>query len=102
MRPNCPGHSLGMYMTTHTLLSPLLRNHIVSSTIEHPAVEATIQALPKASTRITWVAPNTQGVVDPEAVAKGNSKFTSGFPLVLRSKQANTYQLIYLLISACL
>jgi cysteine desulfurase len=46
--------------------------HIVASAIEHSAVKATLLALvenPEDGWEVTWVRPNADGVVAPEAVA---------------------------------
>ncbi|MBQ9045934.1 MAG: cysteine desulfurase [Oscillospiraceae bacterium] len=44
--------------------------HIISSQVEHDAVRRSLDALEKEGYKITRLAPNTQGGIDPEQVAQ--------------------------------
>jgi cysteine desulfurase len=57
------------WATRLTTLRDVAPPHIVTTTIEHHAVLHTAQALERQGFAVTYVAPDEQGIVDPEAIA---------------------------------
>ena len=51
-------------------LEPLGKRHLVTSGIEHEAVLRTMTALERRGWRVTRVAPDGHGVVQPDAIAR--------------------------------
>ncbi len=73
-------------------LEPMGRRHLVTSAIEHEAVLTTMRALERRGWRITRVAPDRSGVVQPAAIAAALADDTALLSLMHANNEIGTLQ----------
>lgn len=73
-------------------LEPLGRRHLVTSAVEHEAVLTTMRALERRGWRVTRIAPDSTGVVSPEAVAAALTDDTALLSLMHANNEVGTLQ----------
>ena len=73
-------------------LEPLGKRHIVTSSIEHEAVLTTLRALERRGWRVTRVAPDRNGVVQPDAIAAALEDDTALLSLMHGNNEVGTLQ----------
>lgn len=73
-------------------MEPLGRKHLVTSGLEHEAVLTTMRALERRGWRVTRVAPDRHGVVDPDAIAEALTDDTALLTLMLANNEIGTIQ----------
>ncbi len=66
--------------------------HIIVSAIEHPAVLGNAELLEKAGYRLTRIAPNTAGIIEPEAIAEAVTDDTALVAVMLVNNELGTLQ----------
>jgi cysteine desulfurase NifS/selenium donor protein len=69
-------------------------NHIITSTIEHPAVFEVCQYLEKQGFEITYLPVNAQGLVSPDAVEQAITSKTILITIMHANNEVGTIQLI--------
>jgi cysteine desulfurase len=67
-------------------------NHIIVSQVEHFSVLHPVKSLEKAGFKVTQVAPDKQGIIDPEAVAKAITKETVLVSIMHSNNEIGTLQ----------
>lgn len=75
-------------------LEPLGKRHLVTSSIEHEAVLNTMRALERRGWRVTRVAPDRHGVVQPDAVAAALTDDTALLSLMHGNNEIGTLQAV--------
>jgi cysteine desulfurase len=73
-------------------LEPLGKRHLVTSSIEHEAVLTTVRALERRDWRVTRVAPDRNGVVQPDAIAAALDDDTALLSLMHANNEVGTVQ----------
>jgi cysteine desulfurase len=73
-------------------LEPLGKRHLVTSSIEHEAVLTTMRALERRGWRVTRVAPDRHGVVQPDAIAAALTDDTALLSLMHANNEVGTLQ----------
>ncbi len=73
-------------------LEPLGRRHLVTSSLEHEAVLTTMRALERRGWRITRVAPDRHGVVQPDAIGAALTDDTALLSLMHANNEVGTLQ----------
>jgi cysteine desulfurase len=73
-------------------LEPLGKRHLVTSSIEHEAVLTTMRALERRGWRVTRVAPDHHGVVQPDAIAAALTDDTALLSLMHANNEVGTLQ----------
>ena len=73
-------------------LEPLGKRHLVTSSIEHEAVLTTMRALERRGWRVTRVAPDRHGVVQPDAIAAALDDDTALLSLMHANNEIGTLQ----------
>ncbi len=73
-------------------LEPLGRRHLVTSALEHEAVLTTMRALERRGWRVTRVAPDRHGVVQPDAIEAALSDDTALLSLMHANNEIGTLQ----------
>ncbi|MEK7179858.1 MAG: cysteine desulfurase family protein [Patescibacteria group bacterium] len=66
--------------------------HIITSTIEHPAVAQALQAVEKMGGRVTYLEPTEEGIVSAEAVAEALTKDTILVSIMYANNEIGTVQ----------
>jgi cysteine desulfurase len=69
-------------------------NHIIVSQVEHFSVLHPVKSLEKSGFKVTSIAPDRQGVIDPEAVKKAITKETVLVSIMHSNNEIGTLQLI--------
>lgn len=64
------GGTESMNMLIKGLITPLQSNHIITSSVEHSCVYATVKQLESQGAKATFLSPGLFGAVSPEAVEK--------------------------------
>ncbi len=72
--------------------APSGRRHLVASAIEHEAILATLRQLEKRGWSVTLVAPDGQGVVDPDEVDAACTEATALVSIMLANNEVGTLQ----------
>ena len=67
-------------------------NHIIVSQVEHFSVLHPVKSLEKSGFKVTQVAPDKQGIIDPEAVAKAMTKETVLVSIMHSNNEIGTLQ----------
>jgi len=67
-------------------------NHIIVSQVEHFSVLHPVKSLEKAGFKVTQVAPDKQGIIDPAAVAKAITKETVLVSIMHSNNEIGTLQ----------
>jgi cysteine desulfurase len=67
-------------------------NHIIVSQVEHFSVLHPVKSLEKAGFKVTQVAPDKQGIIDPESVAKAITKETVLVSIMHSNNEIGTLQ----------
>ncbi len=67
-------------------------NHIIVSQIEHFSVLHPVKSLEKAGFKVTSIAPDKQGIIDPEAVAKAITRETVLVSIMHSNNEIGTMQ----------
>jgi cysteine desulfurase len=67
-------------------------NHIIVSQVEHFSVLHPVKSLEKAGFKVTQIAPDKQGIIDPEAVAKAITKETVLVSIMHSNNEIGTLQ----------
>jgi cysteine desulfurase len=67
-------------------------NHIIVSQVEHFSVLHPVKSLEKAGFKVTQVAPDKQGIIDPDAVAKAITKETVLVSIMHSNNEIGTLQ----------
>lgn len=73
-------------------LEPLGRRHLVTSALEHEAVLTTMRALERRGWRVTRVAPDRHGVVQPDAIEAALTDDTALLSLMHANNEIGTLQ----------
>ena len=73
-------------------LEPFGKRHLVTSSIEHEAVLTTLRALERRGWRVTRVAPDRDGVVQPDAIAAAFDDDTALLSLMHANNEIGTLQ----------
>ena len=67
-------------------------NHIIVSQVEHFSVLHPVKSLEKSGFKVTSIAPDRQGIIDPEAVAKAITKETVLVSIMHSNNEIGTLQ----------
>ena len=67
-------------------------NHIIVSQVEHFSVLHPVKSLEKSGFKVTAIAPDKQGIIDPEAVAKAITKETVLVSIMHSNNEIGTLQ----------
>jgi cysteine desulfurase len=67
-------------------------NHIIVSQVEHFSVLHPVKSLEKSGFKVTSIAPDKQGIIDPEAVAKAITKETVLVSIMHSNNEIGTLQ----------
>jgi cysteine desulfurase len=67
-------------------------NHIIVSQVEHFSVLHPVKSLEKSGFKVTSIAPDKQGIIDPEAVAKAITKDTVLVSIMHSNNEIGTLQ----------
>lgn len=67
-------------------------NHIIVSQVEHFSVLHPVKSLEKSGFKVTSIAPDKQGIIDPEAVAKAITKETILVSIMHSNNEIGTLQ----------
>jgi cysteine desulfurase len=62
------GGTEGLNMVLRGICSPLFQGHIITSSVEHPAVHSTVKYLETLGVKATYLEPGLWGAITPEAV----------------------------------
>jgi cysteine desulfurase len=73
-------------------MEPLGKRHLVTAALEHEAVLTTAKALERRGWRVTRVAPNAHGIVEPDAVAAALADDTALLSLMHANNEVGTIQ----------
>ncbi len=73
-------------------LEPLGKRHLVTTALEHEAILTTMRALERRGWRVTRVAPDGHGVVDPDAVAAALTDDTALVTVMHANNEIGTLQ----------
>ena len=67
-------------------------NHIITSSIEHPAVINTCKALEEMGFRVTYLKPNSNGIISVESVRRAITKKTILISIMFANNEIGTIQ----------
>lgn len=67
-------------------------NHIITSTIEHPAVLNTCKTLEKNGFRVTYLRPNSKGIINIQDVKKSINRYTILISIMFANNEVGTIQ----------
>lgn len=67
-------------------------NHIITSSIEHPAVLNTCKTLEEFGFRVTYVKPNKLGIIEPESIKKSITSKTILISIMFANNEIGTIQ----------
>jgi cysteine desulfurase len=70
--------------------SPSTRRHLITSRIEHKAVIDTVRQLELAGHPVTWIEPDSQGLIQPDAVRQALREDTLLVSLMLVNNELGT------------
>lgn len=68
------------------------KNHIITTTIEHPAIYDTCKALEKEGYKVDYVGVDSEGIVDPEVIKKKITKDTLLVSVMQVNNEVGTIQ----------
>jgi len=68
------------------------RNHIIVSQVEHFSILHPVKSLEKSGFKVTQIAPDKQGIIDPEAVKKAITKETILVSIMHSNNEIGTLQ----------
>ena len=71
------------------------KNHIITSTIEHPAILNTCRSLEKIGYKVTYINPKQNGIIDPIDVENKITRNTFLISIMFANNEIGTIQPIY-------
>ena len=67
-------------------------NHIITTTIEHPAIINTCKALERNGFRVTYIKPNSEGIISPQDIKRSINRYTILISVMFANNEIGTIQ----------